>query len=158
MMVPRLFSGARMIKCKNQVRPMSGTSRAHHGRIQALSLTGDWKVPWPGRHTNRSENRAGMRPPTIRPESYQFRRQPIGHRAGGESMLQDAGTACWVFRACNAKTGRPRLEISTIARDDGWPRIAVGSLSCHQGQERQLLCITALPFPPGRQKLKALSR
>ena len=48
------------------------------------------------------------------------------HGAGGESVLQDAGTDYLVFHAYNAKTGRPRLEISTIAWDDGWPRIAVG--------------------------------
>lgn len=46
------------------------------------------------------------------------------HGAGGESVLQDSGTDYLVFHAYDAHTGRPRLEISTIAWNRGWPRIA----------------------------------
>ena len=40
---------------------------------------------------------------------------------GGESVLEDNGTDLLVFHAYDAKTGRPSLQISTIAWKDGWP-------------------------------------
>jgi arabinan endo-1,5-alpha-L-arabinosidase len=47
---------------------------------------------------------------------------------GGESALHDAnGSDLLVFHAYDAKTGRPALQISTIAWTDGWPVVALGT-------------------------------
>jgi arabinan endo-1,5-alpha-L-arabinosidase len=46
---------------------------------------------------------------------------------GGESVLmQPNGEDLIVFHAYDAQTGRPSLQISTIAWRDGWPEAAVG--------------------------------
>jgi arabinan endo-1,5-alpha-L-arabinosidase len=46
---------------------------------------------------------------------------------GGESILHEQkGTDLIVFHAYDAKTGRPALQISTIAWHDGWPQAALG--------------------------------
>lgn len=47
---------------------------------------------------------------------------------GGESVFQrkDAPDLL-VFHAYDAKTGRPAMQISTIAWRDGWPEVALGS-------------------------------
>src|SRR5579875_3230343 len=44
---------------------------------------------------------------------------------GGESALKDNGTEYLVFHAYDATTGRPALQISTIAWRDGWPQVAL---------------------------------
>lgn len=44
---------------------------------------------------------------------------------GGESVLQDNGRDLLVFHAYDAKTGRPSLQISTIAWKDDWPDVAL---------------------------------
>jgi arabinan endo-1,5-alpha-L-arabinosidase len=45
---------------------------------------------------------------------------------GGESILQTPTGDLMVFHAYDAETGKPALQISTIAWKDGWPRIALG--------------------------------
>lgn len=46
---------------------------------------------------------------------------------GGESILmQPGGDDLIVFHAYDAKTGKPALQISTIAWKDGWPEAALG--------------------------------
>lgn len=44
---------------------------------------------------------------------------------GGESALDDKGHDYLVFHAYDAQTGRPALQISTIAWKDGWPEAAL---------------------------------
>jgi arabinan endo-1,5-alpha-L-arabinosidase len=45
---------------------------------------------------------------------------------GGESVLHDTdGRDLIVFHAYSVETGRPRLQISTIAWVDGWPKLAL---------------------------------
>jgi arabinan endo-1,5-alpha-L-arabinosidase len=45
---------------------------------------------------------------------------------GGESLfMQKGGDDLIVFHAYDAKTGKPALQISTIAWQDGWPRAAL---------------------------------
>ena len=47
---------------------------------------------------------------------------------GGESLLHTKdGTDLIVFHAYDAKTGRPALQISTVAWKDGWPEAALGT-------------------------------
>ncbi|HEY3705278.1 MAG TPA: arabinan endo-1,5-alpha-L-arabinosidase [Terracidiphilus sp.] len=46
---------------------------------------------------------------------------------GGESVLQRPGGDIIVFHAYDAATGRPSLQISTLAWKDGWPHAALGS-------------------------------
>jgi arabinan endo-1,5-alpha-L-arabinosidase len=43
----------------------------------------------------------------------------VGHQA----VLADAGSDYLVFHAYDATTGRPRLQISTLVWEDGWPRV-----------------------------------
>ena len=45
---------------------------------------------------------------------------------GGESILEDKGQDYLVFHAYDAKTGRPALQISTIAWKNGWPEAKLG--------------------------------
>ena len=45
---------------------------------------------------------------------------------GGESILQKAGGDVMVFHAYDAQTGKPALQISTIAWAGGWPHVALG--------------------------------
>ena len=46
---------------------------------------------------------------------------------GGESVLhQKDGEDVIVFHAYDAKTGKPALQVSTIAWRDGWPEAALG--------------------------------
>ena len=46
---------------------------------------------------------------------------------GGESILmQPGGDDLIVFHAYDAKTGKPALQISTIAWKDDWPQAALG--------------------------------
>lgn len=44
---------------------------------------------------------------------------------GGQSVLQQKGGDIMVFHAYDAKTGRPSLQISTIAWYGGWPHVAL---------------------------------
>jgi arabinan endo-1,5-alpha-L-arabinosidase len=45
---------------------------------------------------------------------------------GGESVLmQTPGPDILVFHAYDAHTGKPALQISTIAWRDGWPHVAL---------------------------------
>ena len=44
---------------------------------------------------------------------------------GGESVLEENGKDDLVFHAYDAKTGRPALQISTMAWKDGWPEAAL---------------------------------
>ena len=44
--------------------------------------------------------------------------------AGHEAVFRDAGRDYLLFHAYDGVTGRPRLHISTIAWQDGWPRAA----------------------------------
>lgn len=44
---------------------------------------------------------------------------------GGESVLRQKSGDIMVFHAYDAKTGRPSLQISSIAWYDGWPHIAL---------------------------------
>jgi arabinan endo-1,5-alpha-L-arabinosidase len=46
---------------------------------------------------------------------------------GGESVLQQPGGDVLVFHAYDAITGKPALQISTLAWKDGWPRAALGT-------------------------------
>lgn len=46
---------------------------------------------------------------------------------GGESVLDDGGKDLLVFHAYDAKTGRPSLQISTIAWKDDWPEAALAA-------------------------------
>jgi arabinan endo-1,5-alpha-L-arabinosidase len=43
---------------------------------------------------------------------------------GHEAVLQEKGGDYLVFHAYNGKTGRPFLQVSTIAWEDGWPKVA----------------------------------
>jgi arabinan endo-1,5-alpha-L-arabinosidase len=43
---------------------------------------------------------------------------------GHEAVLADSGSDYLVFHAYDATTGRPRLQISTIVWEKGWPRAA----------------------------------
>jgi arabinan endo-1,5-alpha-L-arabinosidase len=42
---------------------------------------------------------------------------------GHEAVLADSGSDYLVFHAYDAATGRPRLQISTMVFEDGWPRV-----------------------------------
>jgi arabinan endo-1,5-alpha-L-arabinosidase len=42
---------------------------------------------------------------------------------GHEAVLQEPGGDYLVFHAYNGKTGRPRLHISTMVWENGWPRV-----------------------------------
>jgi arabinan endo-1,5-alpha-L-arabinosidase len=44
---------------------------------------------------------------------------------GGESLYADKDRTLIVFHAYDAKTGRPALQISTVAWKHGWPRVAL---------------------------------
>jgi arabinan endo-1,5-alpha-L-arabinosidase len=44
---------------------------------------------------------------------------------GGESILQDKDQDIMVFHAYDAKSGRPSLQISSIAWTSGWPQVAL---------------------------------
>jgi arabinan endo-1,5-alpha-L-arabinosidase len=45
---------------------------------------------------------------------------------GGESFfMQKGGDDLIVFHAYDAKSGKPALQISTIAWEDGWPHAAL---------------------------------
>ncbi len=44
---------------------------------------------------------------------------------GGESLLHDDGADVIVFHAYDAQSGRPALQISTLAWKDGWPAAAI---------------------------------
>ena len=44
---------------------------------------------------------------------------------GGESVLNDHGKDLLVFHAYDARTGRPSLQISTMAWHEGWPSAAL---------------------------------
>ncbi len=44
---------------------------------------------------------------------------------GGESLYADKDRTLIVFHAYDATTGRPALQISTVAWQDGWPRVAL---------------------------------
>jgi arabinan endo-1,5-alpha-L-arabinosidase len=43
---------------------------------------------------------------------------------GHEAILADSGSDYLVFHAYDAASGRPRLQISTIVWENGWPRVA----------------------------------
>lgn len=43
---------------------------------------------------------------------------------GGESLLHNGAADIIVFHAYDAQTGRPALQISTLAWKDGWPAAA----------------------------------
>lgn len=45
---------------------------------------------------------------------------------GGESILQQPQSDVMVFHAYDAATGKPALQISTIAWEDGWPQVKLG--------------------------------
>jgi arabinan endo-1,5-alpha-L-arabinosidase len=45
---------------------------------------------------------------------------------GGESILLQHDQDIIVFHAYDAATGRPSLQISTLAWSDGWPSAALG--------------------------------
>jgi arabinan endo-1,5-alpha-L-arabinosidase len=45
---------------------------------------------------------------------------------GGQSILQEAGNDIMVFHAYDAVTGKPALQISTLAWKNGWPQAALG--------------------------------
>ena len=40
------------------------------------------------------------------------------------AVVQDVSGDYLVFHAYDAQTGRPRLHISTMVWEDGWPRVA----------------------------------
>ena len=46
------------------------------------------------------------------------------HGAGHSAYLEDNGVDYLIFHAYSATTGRPRLQISTIEWEDGWPVVA----------------------------------
>jgi arabinan endo-1,5-alpha-L-arabinosidase len=46
---------------------------------------------------------------------------------GGESILQRPEGDIIVFHAYDAVTGKPALQISTLAWQDGWPHAALGT-------------------------------
>ena len=50
---------------------------------------------------------------------------PAWHGAGHEAVFREAGEDYLLFHAYDPQTGRPRLEISTIVWEDGWPRVAI---------------------------------
>jgi arabinan endo-1,5-alpha-L-arabinosidase len=51
---------------------------------------------------------------------------------GGESILQQQNGDIIVFHAYDARTGKPRLQISTIDWTGNWPHAALeGSVSAH---------------------------
>ena len=43
---------------------------------------------------------------------------------GGQSVVQDPDRDLLVFHAYDGKDGRPFLQISTLAWENGWPRAA----------------------------------
>jgi arabinan endo-1,5-alpha-L-arabinosidase len=47
---------------------------------------------------------------------------------GGESLLQRPEGDLMVFHAYDATTGKPALQISTIAWSNGWPHVALGTI------------------------------
>ena len=49
---------------------------------------------------------------------------PMWHGAGHEAVFRDGKTDYLLFHAYDPATGRPQLQISTMAWDDGWPRVA----------------------------------
>ena len=64
---------------------------------------------------------------------------------GGESVLMQNDEDIIVFHAYDATTGRPFLQISTLAWNDGWPSAVIetksrnpSSLACHAGVEHRL--------------------
>ena len=46
------------------------------------------------------------------------------HGAGHQGYLRDDGTDYLIFHAYAVPSGRPRMQISTIDWQDGWPRVA----------------------------------
>jgi arabinan endo-1,5-alpha-L-arabinosidase len=46
------------------------------------------------------------------------------HGAGHEAVFQENGDDFLLFHAYSASTGMPRLQISTMVWEDGWPRVA----------------------------------
>jgi hypothetical protein len=44
---------------------------------------------------------------------------------GGESLYVGADQTIMVFHAYDATTGKPALQVSTVAWNDGWPEVGI---------------------------------
>ena len=55
---------------------------------------------------------------------------------GGESLFVDRDQTIMVFHAYDAQTGKPALQISTIAWKKGWPQAAMQTQSAASAGNR----------------------